>query len=178
MQINNCTRDLNIHSNQIIKHNSTLINQSSTFISKNKNTKISDKLKEVLNQKQEMEENLQKIKENRENCITQLKSRIEDACNQFKNLANQVDCVNDELEALKEGKVSDESNGLSKKDILKSLEELNKFIADSRIELEDYTKNSAKEIEKMKKAMEKLNNSIKDNSKYNLTKGLLVEQYK
>lgn len=178
MQINNCTRDLNIYSNSIVKNKSALSNQSSIFTTKNKNANVSDKLKEIVNQKQEMEENLQKMKENRENYINELKDRIEEACNQFNNLADKIDSADDELDALKGGKINAEGDGISKKDILKSLEELNELIANSRIELENYTKNSAKEIEEMQKSMNNLNNDIKDNSKYNLNEGFFVDQYK
>lgn len=178
MQINNCTRDLNIYSNSIVKNKSALSNQSSIFTTKNKNANVSDKLKEIVNQKQEMEENLQKMKENRENYINELKDRIEEACNQFNNLADKIDSADDELDALKGGKINAEGDEISKKDILKSLGELNELIANSRIELENYTKNSAKEIEEMQKSMNNLNNDIKDNSKYNLNEGVFVDQYK
>lgn len=183
MQINNCTRDLNIYSNSIVKNKSALSNQSSIFTTKNKNAKnknanVSDKLKEIVNQKQEMEKTYKKMKENRENYINELKGRIEEACNQFTNLADKIDSADDELDALKGGKINAEGDGISKKDILKSLEELNELIANSRIELENYTKSSAKEIEEMQKSMNDLNNDIKDDSKYNLNEGFFVDQYK
>ena len=183
MQINNCTRDLNIYSNSIVKNKSALSNQSSIFTTKNKNAKnknanVSDKLKEIVNQKQEMEKDYKKMKENRENYINELKGRIEEACNQFTNLADKIDSADDELDALKGGKINAEGDGISKKDILKSLEELNELIANSRIELENYTKSSAKEIEEMQKSMNNLNNDIKDDSKYNLNEGFFVDQYK
>ena len=167
--------------------NNALTNKTAKALSKNKTNKSANKVDEIVKQKEEMEKTLQKMKENRNKYITQLKTNIENAAKQYEDLVNKIAEADDEFEALKEkdklSKLSEEEikdylskkeedtskekgNGFLLKDVLSSLDEINEYLINAKMELENYTKNSAKEIEEMQKKIREFNNNVKKDNNY------------